>query len=87
MDLTFIIITLALLILLILILVFGIILIKNKKSKDMNSIYYKKLFFLRKSELRFLKKINLSEDEYAIIPKLSLKKIIKTDNKKYKKEL
>lgn len=87
MDLTFIIIILTFLILLISILVLSIILIKNKKSKDMNSIYYKKLFFLRKSELRFLKKINLSEDEYAIIPKLSLKKIIKTDNKKYKKEL
>lgn len=65
-----------------------IIIIKNKQSKQTNyGTYYKRLFFLRKSEIKFLKSIDILEDEYAIIPKLSLRKIIKTDDKRYKKEL
>ena len=57
------------------------------KGKNNKKRYYKRLFFLRKSELKFLKTISVLENEYIIIPKLSLRKIIKTDNKKYKKEL
>ena len=74
----------------ILILISTIILLsKTKQRKDLNpyNIYYKKLFFLRKSELRFLKTISILENEYIIIPKLNLKKIITADKNKYKKEL
>ena len=56
-------------------------------KKNINTLYYKRIFFLRKSELKFLKTISILENEYKIIPKLSLKKIIKTKNKKYRKEL
>jgi len=63
----------------------------DENNKEWNtytqSIYYKKLFFLRKSELKFLKTISVLEKEYNVVPKLNLKTIIKASNKKYKKNL
>ena len=77
-------ITLLVIFILLFIIIIYLFLIKNKTKSNFNNIYYKKLFFLRKSKLKFLKKISILENEYVIIPKLYLKKIIKTDNKKYK---
>jgi len=86
MNLTFII--FASTILIIVLIICAIIILSNKQLNNINNAgYYKKLFFLRKSELKFLEQIDALEKEYAIVPKLSLRRIIKTDNKQNKKEL
>lgn len=72
---------------------FTYILTKPKKKKNQNgfdynnSLYYKKLFFMRRSEFRFFKAISVLEDEYKIVPKICLKTIIKTNDKKLKNNL
>ena len=59
MSITYMIILITILTLFILTIYLFLITTKKNRKNDNSNIYYKKLFFLRKSELRFLKAINI----------------------------